>query len=536
MVYRPEISRKDFFVRALRISFLITIAALFITSAPAISEAAKTGQLSDLQKATQYYNKGQYEKAIPLLQKYVEKKPDPKAFYMLGYSLYKLGRHEEARKYFKESFLVEPEYSPTPDLEKKLHKRLETARPGAGDIKQAVPEGELPPEAQGLDPSQYRVIDKSSRLKMPETTKSTDTYQTEPAKRPATAKKKKTTQAVAKKEAPKPVTESMPVADKPSVVTAPAPSPETAPTTAMENMPTPAPVPVPAPSVENMPAQTPAPMVENEPAPAPAARPAPRQAPSARPAPGPSGEETQFPEWLAPLIGGGAIFIVFGVVIVIFLLISVPLFIIAKKLGVQRPVLAFVPIVQNWTLTSAAGLSFIWGLLITIIPLLSLYPIMLVSERLGKGKILGLILALILGPLGLLVLALIGKAGGASSMAASAMPDLSGEPDLDLPDMDDMGFDMEDDAFATDEGFGSTEGVGEHTDDFGTAPDESDGANDFDMDLEPGEDDFDTSSGDSGADDNFGMDDMSLGGMQDDGGQDKEDDDGFGLDFDDKSF
>jgi hypothetical protein len=516
MVYRPAIIGRGFLASLIKLSFLIvTIAFIIATVAPCL----EARQLTDFEKATQLYNKGKYEQAIPLLKKHIKTKPKPEAFYMLGYSLYKLGRHEEARKYFKESYLVEPEYSPTPELEKKLNRRIKTARPDSKDLKQAVPQGALPPEAQGLDPSQYKVIDKTSRRKMPETTKSTHTFEPAPRNRPGTKKKKKPSTVTAKKvppkkKVPKPVTREKPVADKPPVapvVTAPEP--------AIENKP--APVKAPSPAVGNKPTPVtaPAPAVVNKPSP----RPVPRQAPSARPAPGPAGDEMPLPEWLTPLLGGGIIFMALGALLVIFLLFGLPLFIIARKLEVQRPILAFVPIVQNWTLTSAAGLSFIWGLLITIVPLLFIYPVMLVSERLGKGKILGLILVLILGPLGLLILAIIGKAGGAVSAAATDMPDLSGEPDLDLPDMDDMGFDMEDDAFATDEGFGSEEGVGEHTDDFGTADSETGGSDDFDMDLEPSEDDFNT-------------DDMNLGAMGEDESSGEDDTDGFGLDFDDKSF
>ena len=214
--------------------------------------------------------------------------------------------------------------------------------------------------------------------------------------------------------------------------------------------------------------------------------------------------------------------IVLGIGLAMYILLCLPLFIIARKLGVSKPILAFVPIAQNWTLNSAAGLSFVWFLL-SFTPLF-LYHIMRISERLGKNKFVGLLLVIFLNFLGFLILAIIGKPERAVSSAGSkAIPDLGGEPDLDLPDMDDMGFDMEDDSFASDSGFGSEEGIGEHSDDFGTAGEEP-GGDDFDMDLEPGEDDFDTADEEHKAD-GFDLGENAGGG----------DDDGFGFDFDDKS-
>jgi len=478
MVYRPGISGRGPLASMIMISCIIAIIAFVIASVAPTAEAAKAKQLSDLEKATQYYNKGKYEQAIPLLKKHIETKPEPDALYMLGYSLYKLGRHEEARKYFKESYLVAPEYSPTPKLEKKLNRRLKTARPGTGDIKRSVPEGELPPEAQGLDPSEYKVIDKSTRLKMPETSKSTDTFQPAQARKTAPSKKTGPVKAVAKKEAPKPVTETGPVPDKPSEVTAQVP----ATAAAVENKPAPATAMPPSPAVENQPAPSAVPATPAEDKPAP--RPTPRQVPSARPAAGPAKNEGLLGKIQAFLPDGMSLVTV-GVMaggLVLYLILTLLMVRSVKKNNLMKPLIA-----------------------LAIVPVLQLLVILLAKRAAGKPS---------------------------SAAGAGDMLDLSGEPDLDLPDMDDMGFDMDDDAFASNEGFGSDEGVGEHTDDFGTAESESGGSDDFDMDLEPDEDDFNT----SGADDDFNMNDMSMGDMDSADNSDEDDSDGFGMDFDDKSF
>jgi tetratricopeptide (TPR) repeat protein len=53
-----------------------------------------------------------YREAVIRLQAYVEKKPDPAAYYLLGYSLYELGRLNEAAANFDQAYLVDPSFSP----------------------------------------------------------------------------------------------------------------------------------------------------------------------------------------------------------------------------------------------------------------------------------------------------------------------------------------------------------------------------------------------------------------------------------------
>jgi len=65
------------------------------------------------QRALKYYATGKFTKAADTLKEYVEKKPDPTAYYLLGYSLYKIGKHEEARKYFKQVYLIDPKFDPS---------------------------------------------------------------------------------------------------------------------------------------------------------------------------------------------------------------------------------------------------------------------------------------------------------------------------------------------------------------------------------------------------------------------------------------
>jgi TolA-binding protein len=64
------------------------------------------------EKAFASYKKGDYKTAVKLLKEYVEKKPDPNAYYLLGYASYKMKNHSESVKYFKEAYVIDPNFSP----------------------------------------------------------------------------------------------------------------------------------------------------------------------------------------------------------------------------------------------------------------------------------------------------------------------------------------------------------------------------------------------------------------------------------------
>jgi tetratricopeptide (TPR) repeat protein len=63
-------------------------------------------------EALKYYETGNYSEAIKYLKDYVEKKPEPSAYYLIGYALYKLGRNSEAAEYFKQAYFIDPNFSP----------------------------------------------------------------------------------------------------------------------------------------------------------------------------------------------------------------------------------------------------------------------------------------------------------------------------------------------------------------------------------------------------------------------------------------
>lgn len=76
----------------------------------AVSGAAVTDDM-EFRTGLKHYNDKNYKAAVILLKQYVDKKPDPAVYYMIGYSLYKLGNFNEAEEYFNEAFFIDPEFS-----------------------------------------------------------------------------------------------------------------------------------------------------------------------------------------------------------------------------------------------------------------------------------------------------------------------------------------------------------------------------------------------------------------------------------------
>ncbi|GAB4541768.1 MAG: hypothetical protein Fur0020_11240 [Thermodesulfovibrionia bacterium] len=86
---------------------VISIVILFIIFTSSISYADDS-----LQKAYSLYYKGRMQEAIRLMKDYVDKNPDPKVIYFIGYAYYKIRDMENARRYFKDAYLIDPHFSP----------------------------------------------------------------------------------------------------------------------------------------------------------------------------------------------------------------------------------------------------------------------------------------------------------------------------------------------------------------------------------------------------------------------------------------
>jgi hypothetical protein len=63
------------------------------------------------EKAVRHFKGKEYRNAVPYLEKYVSRNPDPAGYYMLGYALYQLGNYEKAREYFDQAYLIDPDFS-----------------------------------------------------------------------------------------------------------------------------------------------------------------------------------------------------------------------------------------------------------------------------------------------------------------------------------------------------------------------------------------------------------------------------------------
>jgi len=63
------------------------------------------------EKAVKHFKAREYQKAVPYLETYVDRMPDPAGYYMLGYALYKLSDYERSREYFDQAYLIDPEFT-----------------------------------------------------------------------------------------------------------------------------------------------------------------------------------------------------------------------------------------------------------------------------------------------------------------------------------------------------------------------------------------------------------------------------------------
>lgn len=175
----------------------IVFVVLMIFALSAVYDISFAAENSEYSKALKYYNSKKFKEAVELLKEQVQKNPTPSAYYLLGYSLYKLGKFEEANEYFKEAYLLDPEFS----LEKAgLIKKTPEAKPEEAEKPsvEKVPEAEKPPvsETKEKQPEVKKepVPSKKAKLQKPADVKAA---KEKPAavtaeKKPAAAEQKKT--------------------------------------------------------------------------------------------------------------------------------------------------------------------------------------------------------------------------------------------------------------------------------------------------------------------------------------------------------
>ncbi len=76
-------------------------------------------QQNPYEKGLKAYAQKNYSKSVEYLKESVATKPDPHAYYLLGYALYKTKNFEESMQYFKKAYAMDPTISMTfPDKKK----------------------------------------------------------------------------------------------------------------------------------------------------------------------------------------------------------------------------------------------------------------------------------------------------------------------------------------------------------------------------------------------------------------------------------
>ncbi len=340
--------KRSLFILAILVSFVALMAPL-----PARAD-------SEYDTALQSYYKGKYEETVSYLKEYVERKPDPAAYYLIGYSLYELGRFSEATQYFDQAYLIDPNFSPE-----------------KSGLSEKFPKGKW----EGV--KKHAVRKGKPALKKKRKTAVTATKQV--AKQEAGKEK---LQVPAGKQQPKePQTKKVgkPAADAGAQKAAAGAQKTATPTPGVQNK-KPEPAKVTPQEKTAAPSQKVAPQEERPPVVLP---------------PHPLTQKdvkTLVPIVAVPMVMGGLLagftFVFLVVGLAAYLYFSLCLFMIAKKLDVPSPWTAWIPLVQLWTFVTCGGKPW-WWILLLLIPILNViiivYLWMCISENLGRNKWLGLL-------------------------------------------------------------------------------------------------------------------------------------------------
>jgi hypothetical protein len=295
------------------VSLVVVIFALFF-----LSEMILAGTDPEYDKALTYYNSGKYKEAVTLLKEYVEKKPEPAAYYRIGYALYKLKKFDKADEYFKMAYLIDPQFSP---------------------MKYGLPEYQGQKIEKPVEPSPKQVPMK----KKAHTAKSKER---QPEVKAEPVPEKQSPQETQQQETKEP---AVPLEEK-----SPSPAPQQIEPQGMTQPPAGyPPIPVPGKGMRSIPPGVPTGL----------------------------------------LAGVGIMLIILEIVLYIYFCLC--LFLIAKKLDAPAPWIAWIPLIQVWTIVSSAGKPW-WWVLLLLVPIVNvivgIYLWVCITENLGRNKWLGLLM------------------------------------------------------------------------------------------------------------------------------------------------
>lgn len=336
--------------RIVRIVFFLLV--MIITGSTAIA-----GSNNEYETARKYFYSGRYSEAVKHLKDYTAQKPDASASYMMGYSLYKLKRFDEANEYFQDAYLLDPAFSPikeagTGDQPKRtLKKRPKTSGPAAAA---ALPVAKQPSGASvGKQPTELQptaqAAVKTSDAPKPDQGKPEPAKPVAPAAGPAKPAEPATQSSKTQPQAPQ--TGASGVASK-----------------------------QPAPPSTTVVPQPPVPL---------------RAVPKSGPAmPAGGGALVAIPMLMGGLFAGFTL-VFFGILIAFYVFFSLCMYLIARKLNVEAAWTAWIPLLNLWAFVGSAGKPW-WWILLLFIPFInffvSIYLWMCIVENLGKNKWLGLLM------------------------------------------------------------------------------------------------------------------------------------------------
>ncbi|MGD0883779.1 MAG: tetratricopeptide repeat protein [Thermodesulfovibrionales bacterium] len=87
---------------------IILLAAAVVIALTSLAYA----QEETYDKALRAYLKKDFKTTVKYLKEYVAQNPDADAYYLLGYANYKLKNRKDAIGYFREAYLIDPNFTP----------------------------------------------------------------------------------------------------------------------------------------------------------------------------------------------------------------------------------------------------------------------------------------------------------------------------------------------------------------------------------------------------------------------------------------
>jgi TolA-binding protein len=84
---------------------ILCIVAVFLM----VSFAVAQDNLYD--KGVHAYLKKDFGASVKFLREYVQKEPDPYAYYLLGYASYEMRKYPDSREYFRQAYFLDPAIS-----------------------------------------------------------------------------------------------------------------------------------------------------------------------------------------------------------------------------------------------------------------------------------------------------------------------------------------------------------------------------------------------------------------------------------------